>query len=105
MKKIIPVNLEVESDIDCDDLGSRVVSVIDKMSLNSNVVNLVKVHIDNKTRVREFSDFCSNLVSHFNRVGIKNVIVVPVGVCGVTDITIDYIKVVEDEQRTKKETD
>ena len=99
MKRLEPVNLKIDTDLDADDFGQRIVDCVRNCNPDLNIVNIVKIDVgDARIPKEDFSHFIKNIRDMFVEVGAKNCVFIPIGnSVGVKDITIDYIKVVEDE--------
>ena len=97
MKKLNPVNINIEADLDADDLGQRLVDCVNTMDANHNVVNLVKVHIGD-IPAYDVSEILKKVIADpLTDMGITNFIVVPLKRGLIDDITIDYIEVRNNE--------
>lgn len=97
MKKLKPVNIQIDNCMDADDYGHRLTECIEQMSENTNVVNLVKVHIGDNIHVDKFMYVLENVARDIKSIGAKNCIFVPLKKGLIEDITVEYIKVVNDE--------
>ena len=97
-KRLEPTEIIIDSNMDADDFGQRITDCVRSMNTNSDVVNLVKIHIKESVKPAEIELICSNISKSVRSLGIDNCIVVPTGVTGIKDITIDYIKVVENAE-------
>ena len=99
MKKILnPVGINIESSMDADDLGQRLVDCVRQCSSNTDVVNLIKI----KVGYGMSQESIHNVLEHgickpLKEMGVSNCIFVPLKEGFIEDITIDYIKVVEDD--------
>lgn len=97
MKKLKPVNIQIDDCMDADDYGHRLTECIEQMSENTDVVNLVKVRIGDNISVDKFMYILENVARDIKRMGAKNCLYVPLKKGLIEDITIEYIKVVNDE--------
>ena len=97
MKKLKPVNLQIDDCMDADDYGHRLTECIEQMSENTNVVNLVKIHIGDNVSVEKFQSVLESVAKDIREMGAKNCIYVPLKKGLIEDITVEYIKVVNDE--------
>ena len=97
MKKLKPVNIQIDDCMDADDYGHRLTDCIEQMSENTNVVNLVKVRIGDKITSEAFMKILQNVANDIKEMGAKNCIYVPLKKGLIEDITVEYIKVVNDE--------
>lgn len=97
MKKLKPVNIQIDDCMDADDYGHRLTECIEQMSENTNVVNLVKVHIGDNITVENFRRILKDVAKDIKQIGAKNCIYVPLKKGLIEDITVEYIKVVDDE--------
>lgn len=95
-KRLEPVNITIESDMDADDLGHRIVDCVKDCHTESNVINLIKVHVGNM-KCEQFTNAVQFISEHLKHQGLDNCIFVPIGGSGIKDISIDYIKIVEEE--------
>ena len=98
MKKLNPVDIKIDASMDADDLGQRIVECFRAVSSDSDVVNLVKIHIGEKMSLQEFQKTIpSMLIKPLRRMGAKNCIFVPIRKDYIEDITIDHIEVIDNE--------
>ena len=97
MKKLEPVNIHVETCMDADDLGHRLTECIQGMSNDSSVVNLVKIHAGDSTSLSELVRQCEYISDQLRRMGATNCVFVPLREGYIEDVTVDYIKVVDDD--------
>ena len=97
MKKLKPVNIQIDDCMDADDYGHRLTECIEQMSENTNVVNLVKVRLGDNISVEHFMRILQNIAKDIQEMGAKNCIYVPLKKGLIEDITVEYIKVVIDE--------
>ena len=98
MRRLEPVNLKLDSNMDADDYGHRISECVQQLNPDLDVVNLVKVDFgESCIPFDELAHFLGNLRDMFESVNARNCVFVPIGEqCGIKDITIDYIKVVEE---------
>ena len=97
MKKLKPVNIQIDDCMDADDYGHRLTECIEQMSENTNVVNLVKVRIGDNITVEQFNQVMRGVAEDIKEMGAKNCIYVPLKKGLIEDITVEYIEVVNDE--------
>ena len=97
MKKLKPVNIQIDDCMDADDYGHRLTECIEQMPENTNVVNLVKVHMGDNIKPEQFMYILENVAKDIKRMGAKNCIYVPLKKGWIEDITVEYIEVVNDE--------
>lgn len=97
MKKLKPVNIQLDDCMDADDYGQRLTECIEQMSENTDVVNLVKVRIGDNITSETFMHILKNIAKDIREMGAKNCVYVPLKKGLIEDITIEYIKVVDDE--------
>ncbi len=99
---IRPVNLVVDSSMDADDYGHRITECIQQLNSDISIVNLVKIDFGNsRIPCEELTHFLKNLKDMFESLNVKNCVFVPIGErCGIKDITVDYIKVIDDDVNT-----
>ena len=92
-KRIEAVNIKVDSNMDADDYGQRIMECVQQLNPDLNVVNLVKVDFgESRIPFDELAHFLENLKDMFISVNAKNCVFVPIGDCsGIKDITIDYV--------------
>lgn len=96
-KRLEAVNIQIDSNMDADDYGQRVVECVRKCNPDQNVVNLIKIKVGDVT-AEQIGRFIPDLRDMIKECGVTNCVFVPIGKrVGVKDITIDYIKVVDDE--------
>ena len=97
MKKLKPVNIQLDNCMDADDYGHRLTECIEQMSENTNVVNLVKLHVGDNISSENFMRILKNVAENIKEMGVKNCVYVPLKKGLIEDITIEYIEVVNDE--------
>ena len=97
MKKLKPVNIQLDNCMDADDYGHRLTECVEQMSENTNVVNLVKVRIGDNISVEQFNRVMKGVAKDIRQMGAKNCVYVPLKKGLIEDITIDYIEVVDNE--------
>lgn len=97
MKKLKPVNIQLDDCMDADDYGHRLTECIEQMSENINVVNLVKVRVGDNITAENFMRILKNIANDIRKMGAKNCVYVPLRKGLIEDITIEYIEVVNDE--------
>lgn len=97
MKKLKPVNIQLDDCMDADDYGHRLTECIEQMSENTNVVNLVKVHTGDDISAEQLNKALKSVIKGIKQMGAKNCIYVPLQKGFIEDITVEYIKVVTDE--------
>ena len=97
MKKLKPVNIQIDDCMDADDYGHRLTECIEQMSENTNVVNLVKVRFGDHIASENFMYILENVAKDIKKMGAKNCIFVPLKKGLIEDITVEYIEVVNDE--------
>lgn len=97
MKKLKPVNIQIDDCMDADDYGHRLTECIEQMSENTNVVNLVKVRVGDHMRYENVMHILQNVAKDIREMGAKNCVYVPLKKGFIEDITIEYIEVVDNE--------
>lgn len=97
MKKLKPVNIQLDDCMDADDYGHRLTECIEQMSENTNVVNLVKVRIGDNISAEHFMHIIKTVAEDIREMGAKNCVYVPLKKGLIEDITIEYIEVINDE--------
>lgn len=102
MKKLIPVNLTVNTSMDADAVGHRLTECIEEVDTSSNVINLIKVKVEEKNRpsIEIMGAILKSLNNLIKSMGVTNFITIPVGWDGIEDVSIDYLKVVDDESNS-----
>ena len=104
MKKLKPVNIQIDDCMDADHYGHRLTECIEEMSENTNVVNLVKVRLGDNISVGRFSQILKSVANDIREMGAKNCIYVPLKKGLIEDITVEYIEVVNVSTCGKPET-
>lgn len=95
MSYLKPINLIIESNMDADDYGQRIVECIKQLDPNSDVVNIVKINVQDQSWSKT-AVIMQELKNHIDKItSNNNIIYVPVGL-GINDIQIDHIKVVSE---------
>lgn len=97
MKKLKPVNIQIDDCMDADDYGHRLTKCVEQMSENTNVVNLVKIRVGDNIKVDKFMHILKGVARDIESIGAKNCVYVPLKKGLIEDITVEYIKVVNDE--------
>ena len=97
MRKLNPVNIQIDECMDADDYGHRLTECVEQMPENTNVINLVKVRLGDNISVEKISHVLKGVAKDLKEMGAKNCIYVPLKQGWIEDITIDYIKVIDDE--------
>ena len=95
-KRLEPVNITIDSNIDADDLGHRIVDCVRHCHTESNVVNLIKIDVGDM-KVEQLTNAIEFISKHLKHQGVDNCIFVPITDNGIRDISIEYIKIVEEE--------
>lgn len=100
MKKILnPVGINIETSMDADDLGQRLVDCVKQCSSDSNVVNLVKIKVGDNMRPESLHNVLKQAVyDPLKEMGVSNCIFVPLKTGYIEDITVDYIEVMESDE-------
>lgn len=99
MKYMNPVDIQLDTNMDADDLGQRVVDCVRSCNTDLNFINLVKVDFGD-THVP--CDTLSSSMMELNRMlkecGASNCVLVPIGEkLLIKNITIDHIEVVTND--------
>lgn len=97
-KKLHPVNLSIDSNMDADDYGQRIVECINNCNISSsNILNFIKVDFgDNKIPNEHVSAYLKSISEMIKELNIENFLLVPIGdKLGIKDIQIDYLKIIE----------
>lgn len=97
MKKLKPVNIDLDGCIDTDSYKNRLTECIEHLSENTNVVNLVKVHLGDNMSVEKFSSVLQSIAKDLRKMHVNNCIYVPLKKGLIEDVTIEYIEVVDSE--------
>ena len=101
MKQINLVNMQIDACMDADDLGQRLVECSRAAIVDTNVVNLIKIHVGANMPMYALSEFLNNsLARPLKEMGITNCIYVPIKEGFINDITIDRIEVSADESNS-----
>lgn len=97
LKKLKPINIDLDGCIDADNYRHILTECIEQMPENTNVVNLVKVHVGDNIPSEHFMHILKNVAKDIKRMGVKNCIYVPLKKGLIEDITVEYIEVVDSE--------
>ena len=97
MKKLKPINIQIDDCMDADDYGHRLTECIEQMSENTNVVNLVKVRVGDNIRLENLMHILQNIAEDIREIGAKNCVFVPLKKGFIEDVTVEYIEVINDE--------
>lgn len=93
-KYLKPVGIELDTCLDADDLGQRLVDCIRQIDANANVVNLIKIHVGKHLTKEMFPTVIEeNIIKPLNEMGATNCIFVPLLEGFIEDITVDHIEV------------
>ena len=93
-KYIVPVEIELTTNMDADYYGEVVVDCFRKLTLDSPVINLVKVSLGHKVNKDSISFILKDLRKQLKSLGAKNVVYVPLIEGYIEDIQIDHLEVV-----------
>lgn len=99
MKYMKPVDIQLDTNMDADDLGQRIVDCVRSCNTDLNFINLVKVdfgdaHVPCDTLSRSMMDLNRMLKER----GASNCVLVPIGEkLLIKNITIDHIEVVTND--------
>lgn len=106
MKYIKPVDIQIDTNMDADDLGQRIVDCVRSCNTDLNFLNVVKVDFgDDHVPYDTLSRTMMNLNQMLKECGASNCMLVPIGEkLLIKNITIDHIEVVTDDtdERTEK---
>ena len=99
MKRIETVTITVETNMDADDYGHRIAECVGKCNPEAGFINLVKVDLgEARISMENLGVLMRNLKDMFVECGASNCVFVPIGeYVGVRNITIDHLKVVDDD--------
>ena len=99
MKKIETVTITVETNMDADDYGHRIAECVSQCNPDVGFINLVKVDLgEARMPMENLGRMMQNLKEMFVECGASNCVFVPIGESvGVRNITIDHLKVVNDD--------
>lgn len=99
MKRIETVTITVETNMDADDYGHRIAECVGKCNPDVGFINLVKVDLgEARISMENLGVLMRNLKDMFVECGASNCVFVPIGESvGVRNITIDHLKVVNDD--------
>lgn len=91
MKKLELADIHVDTCMDADDLGQRIVDCFNKLSTDYKSVNLIKLHISDDMSVNHASLLCKNIIKSLHDIGAENCVIVPIKKGFIEDVTIDHI--------------
>ena len=99
MKRIEAVTINVDTNMDADDYSHRIAECVQQLNPDLDVVNLVKVDFGDLSIPKDtLAVFLKNLRDMFNSVNARNCLFVPLGKSiGVQNVTIDHLKVINDD--------
>lgn len=98
MNKHLEVHsIHVDTSMDADDLGQRIVTCIEQCSASYDVINLIKVKVGKSIRAYELEQVITPIRNAFDELKLTNYVFVPIIKGVIEDITVDYVKVIEDE--------
>lgn len=97
MKRLNPVDIRIDTCMDADDYGQRLVDCVRTMSVSNDVINLVKFKLGDNIKLQDFTYIAENVSRDFKTSGITNCIFVPIKKGFIEDVLIDHIEVIEDE--------
>lgn len=104
MKKIIPIDLKFESNMDADHLGHLFTECINQTTIDDEILNLIKVRFSDDTKPDKVNAYLSTFGSWLVELNIKNTIVIGL-TKEVKDITVDHIKVVEEKNASEEHSE
>ena len=94
MKKLKPINIDLDGCIDVDNYRHRLTECIEQIPENTDVVNLVKIHVGDNMSLEKFSHLVQSVAEDVRKMHVNNCIYVPLKKGFIEDVTIDYIEVV-----------
>jgi hypothetical protein len=97
MKKLKPIDIDLDGCIDADNYRHRLTECIEHLQENTNVVNLVKIRVGDNMSLEKFSHVVQSVAEEVRKMHANNCIYVPLKKGFIEDVTIDYIEVVDDE--------
>lgn len=93
-KKLNPVDIKIDSCMDADDLGQRLVDCVRSIDADYNVVNLIKVHVGEDLMASDLPKLIKKLVSDpLQELGATNCVFVPIKPGVIENVTVDHIEV------------
>ena len=96
-KRVEVTGLQIDTNMDADDFGHRIVTCIKNCSTSTNVVNLIKVKVGDSVRAYELKKLLTPVIDAFKEQELTNCVFVPIIKGFIEDVTVDYIKVIDDE--------
>ena len=91
--------MTIDSNMDADDYGHRIIDCINNCNSEPGFINLVKIDVgQSRISWENLDKLIKGIKNMFNECGATNCVFIPVGENSIIkDITIDYIKVINDE--------
>ena len=99
MKILIPNKISFTPDEPIKEFETQITECVKHLHPDESVVNLIKIDLGDAHLPWDiFSQLMSNIKNAFQAAGITNCLFIPIGNrVGIKDISIDYIKIVEDK--------
>lgn len=98
-KKLEAINLNIKTSNNEAEIQSIVQEQLNNIDTNSNLINIVKVEFN--CGMDQANSCLRWLDEMLEKLGVTNCLLVPVGRhCAIKDISISYVKVVEDESNS-----
>ena len=92
MKHIKKLDISIDDNMDADDMGSRIASVVRCASTSSNFANLIRVKVSDKMPISNLTHILDQISKAFHNVGVTNCVVVPItDGHGIIDVTVTEV--------------
>lgn len=97
MKRVNLVNLKIDTNMDADDYGHRLVECFEKCSDCSSVVNMIKVKLSDNVKAYDISKLITPIRDSLKEMGATNCIFIPLVKGHIEDVSVDYVEVKHNE--------
>ena len=96
-KRVEVKGLNIDTNMNADDFNHHIVTCIKNCSNSVNVVNLIKVKVGESCKAYDLEKLLTLINDAFKEQGLTNCVFVPIKKGFIEDITVDYVKVFDDE--------
>lgn len=93
MKKLVPVDITIDTCMDADDLGHRLTECVATLSTDLNVINLVKIKISSCVKACELYKMMCGITDTLRSMGAENCVFIPIQEGLIDDVSVDHIEV------------
>lgn len=99
MNDINLINLKIDTNMDADDYGKRIVDVLSNIKNLTHEINLIKIKLGENISQTQLSELLLPLTESFRLNGVTNFVFVPLIPGLIEDITVDKVEVIHVESK------